>query len=136
MEASMNAAASIGPFSIITPSAKEAVLIANTPSFLLDRLRKDIGVQTIVDNMSGADIVAALSATLAHPPKDPSEMVLAYVYLAALASSDPLDAELRKKISSLDLANLEWGNVIRSVILAEAVPTTTGQFSGCDNLRP
>jgi hypothetical protein len=121
--------ASIGPFSIVTPSVKEAVLIANTPSFLLDRLRRDVSVQTVASNMSGAEIVTALRNTLAHAPDDVIEIVLAYIYLVALSSSDPQDGELWKQILSVDLSNLDWGSAIRALMSAESVPTTTLELS-------
>jgi hypothetical protein len=135
MEASMSATASIGPFSLATDSAKETVLVANTPSFLLDRLRKDVAVQTVLDNMTSAQIVTALHDALARPPKDPSDLVQAYVYLVALSSADPQDEALWVQISSLDLSGLEWGNTIRALIAAEAVPTTALEFSLCDQSR-
>ncbi len=134
METSMNATASIGPFSLATDSAKEAVLVANTPSFLLDRLRKDVAVQTVLDNMNSREIVVALRETLARPAKSPAELVPAYVYLVALSSADPQDEALWKQISSIDLSGLEWGDTIRAVISAEAVPTTALEFSVCDKL--
>ncbi|MFZ0418624.1 MAG: hypothetical protein WAM04_11025 [Candidatus Sulfotelmatobacter sp.] len=130
----MNATASIGPFSLATDSAKEAVLVANTPSFLLDRLRKDVAVQTVLDNMNSREIVVALRETLARPAKSPAELVPAYVYLVALSSADPQDEALWKQISSIDLSGLEWGDTIRAVISAEAVPTTALEFSVCDKL--
>jgi hypothetical protein len=135
MDASMSATASIGPFSLATDSAKEAVLVANTPSFLLDRLRKDVAVQTVLDNMSSAEIVTALREGLARPSRGPEELVTAYVYLAALSSTDPKNEVLWEEISSLDLSSLEWGNTIRALILAEAVPTTALEFSVCDKPR-
>ena len=55
-----------------------------------------------------------------------------YVYLVALSSADPQDRELWKQISSLDLSGLEWGNTIRTIIAAEAVPTTTLEFPVCN----
>lgn len=131
----MSATASIGPFSLATDSAKEAVLVANTPSFLLDRLRKDVAVQTVLDNMSSAEIVTALREGLARPSRGPEELVTAYVYLVALSSTDPKDEVLWEEISSLDLSSLEWGNTIRALILAEAVPTTALEFSVCDKPR-
>jgi hypothetical protein len=131
----MSLTASIGPFSLATDSAKEALLVANTPAFLLERLRKDVAVQTVLDNMTGAEIVAALRDVLARAPKGPVELVPAYVYLVALSSADPQDRGLWKQISSLDLSGLEWGNTIRALISAEAVPTTTLEFSVCDKPR-
>lgn len=115
----------IGPYSIATASAKEAVLVANTPSFLLDRLRKDISVQTLVSSVNSADILRALSESLAKPLTDVAQIVTAYIFLVALSGSDPQDQELWRQISSLDLSSLEWGNAIRELMLAEAVPTNT-----------
>jgi hypothetical protein len=128
--------ASIGPFSIVTPSAKETVLIANTPSFLLDRLRKDIAVQTVVDNMTGTEIIAALRNTLSHPPADVIEIVLAYIYLVALSSSDPQDFGLWREIAAVNLSRLEWGDAIRTLITIESIPTTTLNFSACKKPHP
>jgi hypothetical protein len=127
----MSGAASIGPFSLSTASAKEAVLISNTPSFLLDRLRKDVAVQTVLDSMTSDQIVTSLKATLAGEPMSPGQLVPAYIFLAALSGADPQDAKLWEEISSIDLSGLEWGDTIRSVILAEAVPTFSFEISVC-----
>lgn len=97
----------IGPRDVATPSAKEAVLIANTPVFLLDRLRKDVAVQYVLDSMTPPEIVRALSESLARPVRDASELVPRYVYLVALSTVDPQDQELWKQILSLDLSQLE-----------------------------
>jgi len=137
MEATSSAASpAIGPRAIATPSAEEAVLIANTPAFLLERLRKDIAVQYVLDSMSGREIVSALRDALARPPKDVAEIVPLYVYLAALSSVDPEDQELWEQIRSLDLSHLEWGEAIRRLIYAAAVPTTTLDFSLSSPARP
>jgi hypothetical protein len=110
---------------IVTSSAKEAVLVANTPSFLLDRLRKDDAVRFVLDKMKPSEIVAALQEGLASPPPDAVALVPLYVYLAALSSTDPSDRETWNKIRALDLSHLEWGEAIRNIVLASAVPTTT-----------
>lgn len=117
--------AAIGPYGIATDSAKEAVLVANTPSFLLDRLRKDIAVQFVLDNMQTPQIVRALEIGLANPPQDATALVPLYVYLVALSSADPRDKGTWKQIEDLDLSRLEWGEVIRNLIRIDAVPTTT-----------
>jgi hypothetical protein len=126
----------IGPRAIATPSAKEAVLIANTPSFLLDRLRKDIAVQYVLDSMTPPEIVSALREALARPAKEAADLVPRYVYLTALSTVDPQDQEVWKQIVSLDLSQLEWGEAIRRLIRAEAVPTTTLDFALSSPLRP
>lgn len=132
METANNSTAegpSIGPRAIATPSAKEAVLVANTPSFLVDRLRKDIAVQYVLDSMTPPEIVQALREALGRPIADPTELVPRYVYLVALSSVDPKDQVIWNQIKSLDLSQLEWGEAIRRLIRAEAVPTTTLDFS-------
>lgn len=107
------------------------MLIANTPSFLLDRLRKDIAVQTVLDQMTAKEIVGALEEAINGAPKSANEMVSAYVYLVALSGADPQDVEIWKTISALDLSGLEWGDAIRSIILAEAIPTVSLEIPVC-----
>jgi hypothetical protein len=137
MDTSVNQTrAAIGPYGIATPSAKEAVLIANTPSFLLDRLRKDIAVQFVLDNMSAPEIVRALRSGLANPPADATALVPLYVYLVALSGFDPQDKEVWDQIRSLNLSGLEWGETIRGLICADAVPTTIMEFTVSDSPKP
>jgi hypothetical protein len=137
MEASSSTTSpAIGPRAIATPSAKEALLIANTPAFLLERLRKDIAVQYVLDSMSAREIVQMLTVALARPPREASELVPLYVYLVALSSADPGDQELWKQIRALDLSHLEWGEAIRRLIYAAAVPTTTLEVSLSSPARP
>jgi len=119
----------IGPHGIATASAKEAVLVANSASFLLDRLRKDISVRYVIENMRLSDIVRTLKSGLDSVPNDPAALVSLYVYLVALSATDPSDRETWKQIEMLDLSGLEWGNVIRKLIAADAVPTTTLEFT-------
>jgi hypothetical protein len=114
---------------IVTSSAKEAVLVANTPSFLLDRLRKDSGVRFVLDKMKPLEIVAALRDGLANPPLDAVSLVPIYVYLVALSSTDPDDKETWNRFREIDLSRLEWGEAIRNIILASAVPTITLDFT-------
>jgi hypothetical protein len=136
MAARINPVVSSGPFSITTASAQEAVLVANTPSFLLDRLRRDVAVQTVAANLTGKETVSALRGALDPAPQSVLGIVAAYVYLVALSYSDPQDVELWKEIDELDLSNLEWGDAIRRLISAESVPTITKEFSASDKPCP
>lgn len=119
----------IGPYAIASPTAQEAVLVANTPSFLLDRLRKDVAVQYVLDSMKPSEIVDALREGLANPPTEPLALVPLYVYLAALSSTDPREQNVWNDIRSLDLSRLEWGDTIRNLLLANAIPTTMVEFT-------
>jgi hypothetical protein len=133
----MSATVPVGPFSLLTEAAKEAVLIANTPAFLLERLRRDISAQTVADSMSSREIMDALRSLLAQRIAGASQLVLAYVYLAALASSiDARDATLLEQFRALELSNLEWGRAIRELIISEAVPTSTLEIQVADKPRP
>jgi hypothetical protein len=126
----------IGPHGIASATAKETVLVANTPSFLLDRLRKDSAVQYVLDNMRLPEIVQSLRAGLANPPSDPTSLVALYIYLVALAATDPQDQQIWGQIKSLDLSRLEWGNVIRNLISVDAIPTTTMEFTLSSPIKP
>lgn len=121
---------------ITTPSAKEAVLVANTPSFLFDRLRRDSAVQFVIDKMKPSEILEALRKGLATPPSDAVSLVPLYVYLVALASIDPGEREIWAEIRMLDLSHLEWGTAIRNLIFATAVPTITLEFTLASPLKP
>jgi hypothetical protein len=123
------AGVTIGPRAIATSSAKEAVLVANTPTFLLDRLRKDVAVQYVLDSMTLPEIVKALNEAAKRPVTDAVELVPRYVYLVALSTTDPQNQEIWKQIAALDLSQLEWGEAIRNLIRVEAVPTTTLEFA-------
>ena len=136
MESVISQAATLGPYAIATPSAKEAVLVANTPSFLLDRLRRDVAVQNVMDNMSVMEVLHALRQGLSNPPSDVIELVPLYVYLAALSNIDPQKTDLWKEFLSLDLSKLEWGDAIRARICADAIPTTTLDFTLPAPLHP
>ena len=136
MAARINPVVSPGPFSITTASAQEAVLVANTPSFLVDRLRKDVAVQTVAVNLDGRQILSVLRGILTPPPNDVLGIVTAYVYLVALSYSDPQDGELWAEFGNLDLSALAWGDIIRGLIVAESVPTITLDFSAGGNPCP
>jgi hypothetical protein len=129
MDANPTKGPEIGPRAIATASANEAVLVANTPSFLLDRLRKDIAVQYVLDSMTPDEIMRALREALTRPVNDITEIVPRYVYLVALSTTDPQNQGIWKQIEALDLSQLEWGEPIRRLIRAEAVPTTTMEFT-------
>lgn len=107
---------------IMTPAAKEAVLVANTASFLLDRLRKDSGVRSLADRHSVDQLIGWLKDRLPHAPDSAEALVARYMYLAALSMKEP--REVIPKIDALDLSQIEWGGAIRELIREGARPTT------------
>lgn len=70
---------------IDTPTAKQAVLFANSPAYLLNRLRKDSSVSYVASILGTGEIIERLAAFCARPPKDPIDLVRIYVLLIALS---------------------------------------------------
>lgn len=104
-----------------TPSANETVLFANSPSFLLNRLRKDNSVAYVADTLKTEEIIDALAAYSALP-KDPTDIVKAYIFLLALSLKENLPS-FRDQLLAIELSRLQWGDQIRQQILREAIPT-------------
>lgn len=105
----------------LTTTAKEAVLYANTPSYLLERLRKDSGVRLLQTELKPA----CLGRHLYRATKVASaeEMVWKYMLVVALATSDwPYKW---KVFSRADLGDLEWGNLLWQLVKAEDIPTSS-----------
>jgi hypothetical protein len=102
-------------------NANEIVLVANTPSYLLDRLRKDASVGHIAQTLSTPTILDALRTWSATNPQSVQDVVQRYVYLAALAMKDP--SEIWPGLAEINLQRLEWGDQIREIIKAENVAT-------------
>lgn len=108
---------------IESDSAKETVLFANTPNYVLDRLRKDTATAYVADKLQTEEIVDALSRLGAMPIQEPLELVRAYVFLVAASLKPDLFGKFREKFESIGLANLPWGDEIRHAILAESIPS-------------
>jgi hypothetical protein len=102
-------------------AANEAVLVANTPSFLLDRLRKDAAVAYLAKSLQTSEILDALIRFSKIPPSSAREIVERYVYLVALEQKDA--SEVWPKLDEIDLSCLEWGNQIREIMKAERIAT-------------
>jgi hypothetical protein len=102
--------------------ANEAVLVANTPSFLLDRLRKDAAVDYVSKSLKTPEILENLLFSVTRPI-NVRDIVWGYINLVALGMKDP--NEVWPELDKLDLSGLEWGNQIRAQMKAEAVPTSS-----------
>jgi hypothetical protein len=102
-------------------NANEAVLVANTPSFLLDRLRRDMSVDHVSRTLETSEIIEFLRNCETAAPTRVHDIVQRYVYLVALAMKDP--AEVWPILDEIDLSGLEWGEQIRSLMRAQAIPT-------------
>ena len=64
--------------------AEAAFAVANTPQFLLRKLRADPAVRQIQSQFKGKDVLKALKAAVHHKPNTLRDSVRPYVYLVAL----------------------------------------------------
>lgn len=102
-------------------TANEAVLVANTPSFLFDRLRRDAAVDYVSKTLPASEILENLRFSVTEP-LNVQDVVLGYVYLVALTMKP--STEVWPVLERLDLSRLEWGSEIRALMKAEAIPTS------------
>jgi hypothetical protein len=108
---------------IDTPSAKEAVLFANEPGFLVDRLQKDTSVSYVASALSTDEIIEALSGISHSQGKNAIDFVRAYIFLVSLSLKDDLD-RFKDRINEIDLSKLQWGDQIRSKVLGSRVSSS------------
>jgi hypothetical protein len=106
---------------VLTSSAQEAVLYANTASYLLEKLRRDSAVQMLQNDERPDDLLELLKE--AGPARDALDVVRKYLLLVAVATSDW--SERWKALSEIDLSDLEWAEAILGLVRAENIPTTT-----------
>jgi hypothetical protein len=102
-------------------NANEAVLVANTPSYLLERLRKDNSVARIAQSLSTSAILATLRESSGTDPQRVQDVVQRYIYLVAAAMKDP--SEVWPGLSEINLKKLQWGEELRELIKLENVAT-------------
>ena len=108
-------------------TANEAVLVANTPSFLLDRLRRDSAVEYVSRSLKTDEIFEWLRYLGTRPVRI-QDLVMAYVCLVALAIKDP--REVWPGLDHIDLSAFQWGDQLRGLIKAEAIATSSVNLSG------
>jgi hypothetical protein len=113
---------SLQPEFVETSSAKEAVLSSNTPSFLLNRLRKDSSTSYVSGKLKTEEIINLLKERCATPPASPLDLLWIYVLLAALSRKDDLN-QFKESISSLDLSRIQWGDEIRRAAIEDRTAT-------------
>ena len=105
----------LNPEFIETPTTKEVVLFANTPTFLLDRLRKDTSASYVSHELSTDELLDKLRDVCSQPLSSPSNLILAYVLLAALSIKDDRK-DHSAKLDAINLSKLQWGDAIRKMI--------------------
>lgn len=102
----------------------DVVVIANTPTFLFERFRRDSSVQALSEALTAPELACSVSELGANPNQSFMDKVCAYAYMVALSFKPPL--EQRNALAQYPLPPLLW--VRELAILAEAsAPSITQQ---------
>ncbi len=109
------------PTRIRTPLAEKAFAVANTPLFLLRKLRSDPAVLEISQTVPPGTIFAALKDSLRRSPKTLSDAVQPYVYLVALSLTRDLQG--LKEAAQLEAPYADWFAYIAKVLVDTYQPT-------------
>ena len=104
-------------------TAKTSYAVANAPLFLLQRLRDDPVTLLIATEKLPATIFESLKASLKKKPKDLDDLVLPYVYLTALASTQNL--RLLRRAATLRAPYSKWLSYLANILVLESKPTVS-----------
>jgi hypothetical protein len=104
-------------------AASLALAVANTPSFLIRKLKSDPGVKFIADSYSDEQILNELRATPNADPAEPLNAVRPYAYLTALWMKPRPDA--LRIAAELETSRWRWYSVIASFLLDTYSPISS-----------
>jgi hypothetical protein len=107
---------------IDTQTAERALAVANTPLFLLRKLRADPTVAELRQNYSAAEILSALKRSLKKTPKTLSEAVTPYLYLVALSGLP--DVRFLREAETFAAPNTEWYSYLARLLVETYRPTS------------
>lgn len=103
--------------------ASASYAVANTPLFLIRKIREDSSAVYIANNFSGDQILSALRMALEHEPTDICDYVRPYVYLVALSMKDT-DSYLRCAADLPMARKWDWYCYVSLALLQAYAPTT------------
>ena len=104
------------------PLAEQAFAVANTPLFLLRKLRSDPAVLEIARVAQPKAILSALKKSLRRKPKTLSDAVRPYVYLVALSMTR--DLMRMEEAARLASRHSDWFSYIAKLVLDTLQPTS------------
>lgn len=108
-------------FKLNLRTATEALLVANTPSFLFKRLREDPAVHLLAERYDAQELLNHLRSKGNAAPGSVAELVQIYACLVALALKDP--GEVGLGLRRLTLRGVRWAETIKARI--EAYPASS-----------
>lgn len=97
--------------------------VANTPLFLLRKLREDASVQEIGRSFLPDEILVELRNALSATPADVEDFVRPYVYLVALGTQDARHLEKIGALNDVQKWSWEWFEYLRQVLSEVSIPT-------------
>lgn len=104
-------------------NARIVYAVANTPLYLLERLREDAEVQAFARRSDGPTLFGLMSSALETPPCTLQQAVLPYVYLICLAlKNDILQLQRARALSS---DGYKWFSYLVDIVNSTSTPTAT-----------
>lgn len=97
-------------------NAVQMYAIANTPLFLIRKLREDSAVSEIALSFDGEVILEELRNVLRHDPQTAEDYARPYVYVVALAQK-PEDRFLRQAFSLAGRQKWDWYEYVTGALL-------------------
>lgn len=113
-------------------TAAQVYSVANTPLFLLRKLREDANIRSVSDEFTGADIVDLLRQALREEPKSPLEAVRPYALLVALSFKP--SCEFLQEAARLPAPFADWFPYIAEVLAETFSPVQSQQLQAPTHL--
>ena len=102
--------------------AKAYFAIANTPLFLLHKLKTDPQVRRFASATSDRELLRNLKSAIRRKPKDLNEAVQPYVLLVALSMKENISSLAQASTLKADL--YDWYSVIAEALVQTYNPTS------------
>jgi hypothetical protein len=115
---------------VASEAASEAILISNTPRFLLDKLKSDVFISMSSKSYDGDTIFKAFSDAIKMPPNSVTDRARPYIYIAML--SVKADGVKLSEAEKLDTSSWRW----MKELISMAKPTASTIISTSAPLHP
>ena len=103
--------------------ATQAFAVANTPLFLVRKLRADEAVRSLAREFGEQELLEGLRLSIAEQPTDLTSAVRPYAFLVALSLK--LQADGIKKAAEISAPNWEWFDYISNYLITSFHPVQT-----------
>jgi hypothetical protein len=113
------------PTWIETANAESSFVIANTPSFLLRRLREDKASYQLSQSMSDRDLLATFTAAISEKPETMRDQITPYLILVALSlKTDVKFLRDAKTLAAGATTSYKWLDACAQILIEEFRPTS------------